>query len=73
MGRPIRPAAGNVSSLVAAMRMRRMRHLVGPRRHRGVVDAVELALVAERLAGPGPAEDVERLAEAGLALGVGTP
>src|SRR4029450_13200105 len=35
-----------------------------------VLDAIELARVAERLAGPGPAHDVERLAEAGLALRV---
>src|SRR5262249_51373984 len=49
----------------------RMRALVGARRHRRVVDAVELALVAERLALPGLADDLERLAEARLALGVG--
>ena len=50
-----------------------MRHLVGPRRDRRVPDAIELALVAERLARPRPPDDIERLAEAGLALVVAHP
>src|SRR5207247_477287 len=52
---------------------RRMRNLVRPRRDRRVLEAVELALVAERLALPRLADDLERLAEARLALAVGDP
>src|ERR1700730_3136208 len=48
----------------------RMRILIGARRHRGVVDAVELALVAEGRALPGLPDDLEPFAKAGLALGV---
>ena len=69
IGRPSRPPAGNVSSLVAAMRIGdAAAGRVGARRWRS--DAIELALVAERLARPRLPEDVERLAEARLALAV---
>jgi hypothetical protein len=47
-----------------------MRHLDRPRRHRRVLESVELALVAERLALPGLLEDRQRLFEARLALPV---
>ena len=45
--------------------------LIGPRRHDGVLELVELALIAEGLALPGLAEDGEALLEARLALAVG--
>ena len=47
-----------------------MGNLIGPRRDDGVLHAIELALVAERLARPSAADDLQRLAEARLALGV---
>src|SRR5439155_515062 len=47
-----------------------MGNLIGPRRDDGVLQAIELALVAERLARPPAADDLQRLAEARLALGV---
>src|SRR5262245_42273820 len=50
-----------------------MRNLIRPGRDRRVLEAVELALVAERLALPRLADDLERLAEARLALVVGDP
>src|SRR5215510_4508170 len=50
-----------------------MRNLIRPGRDRRVLEAVELALVAERLALPRLADDLERLAEARLALAVGDP
>ena len=49
----------------------RMRLLVRLGRDRGVLEAVELALVGKRLTLPGFLDDLERLAEAGLALAVG--
>jgi hypothetical protein len=45
--------------------------LVGHRSHGRVRDFVELAVVAERLTLPREANDLERLAKAGLALAVG--
>ena len=45
--------------------------LIRARRHRGIVDAIELALVAEGLALPGLSDDLEPFAKASLALGVG--
>src|SRR5262245_11270009 len=47
-----------------------MRHLVGTGHDGGIPDAVELPLVAEGLARPAEPDDVERLAEAGLALAI---
>src|SRR3989442_5144694 len=47
-----------------------MRRLVRPRRDDGVLHAVELALVAERLALPALPDDLQGLAETRLALGV---
>ena len=64
---------GNVSSLVVAMRMGGCGTWIRPRHDRGVLDPIELSLVAERLALPGLPDDLQRLAEAGLALGVGHP
>src|SRR5712692_9089864 len=49
---------------------RRVRHLIRRRGHRDVLEAVELAVVAEGLALPGQADDLERLEEARLALAV---
>ena len=49
----------------------RMRLLHRLRHHHRALHAVELALVAEGLAPPGEADDVQRLAEARLALHVG--
>src|SRR5207237_8926291 len=49
----------------------RVRHLVRTRRDGRVVDPIELALVAERLALPSLADDLQRLAESRLALAVG--
>src|SRR5262249_41050133 len=50
---------------------RRMRLLIRPRGDRGVLEAVELSLVAEGLALPRFLDDLERFAEARLALPVG--
>src|ERR1700730_14315320 len=50
---------------------RRMRLLIRTRRDGGVLEAVELAVVAERLALPGFLDDLERLAKARLALAIG--
>src|SRR5204863_203685 len=44
-----------------------VRHLVRTRRDDRVVDPIELALVAERLALPSLTDDLQRLAESGLA------
>src|SRR5262249_39117445 len=49
---------------------RRMGKLEGPRRHVRVLEAVELALVAERFALPRLEDDFERFVEARLALRV---
>src|SRR5438128_5829054 len=46
----------------------RMRVLHGPRHHREVLHLVELPLIAEALLGPGEADDLERLVEAGAVL-----
>src|SRR5262245_31898637 len=49
---------------------RRMRELIGSRRDRGILDRLEPAVVAERLSRPRVSKDLERLAKAGLALGI---
>src|SRR5438094_965356 len=63
---------GQRKGLVARRRHadRWMGDLIGPRRDDGVLHAIELALVAERLGRPSAADDLQRLAEARLALGV---
>jgi len=47
---------------------RRVRLLDGPRHHRDVLDLIERAAVAETLAGPRQADDLERLVEARAVL-----
>src|SRR6185295_14404319 len=52
---------------------RRVRHLIRSRGDGDVLDTVELAVIAERLALPGETDDLERLEEARLAFAVGHP
>src|SRR5215471_8850145 len=65
--------AGHAEGLVRGGRHpnRWMRPLIRARRHRGVLKAIELARVAERLALPGLAQDRQGLVESRLALAVG--
>jgi hypothetical protein len=68
MGSPIWPTRGERLLGGGGHPERRVRELIGAGRDGGVLEAIELARVAEGLALPRGEDDLQRLAEARLAL-----